>query len=103
MKIEELPSGSYRVRKTYKGKTYTKIFDYMPTDKEALIAMAEIMQDDKQIKGTFEKYAKEYISNRKDVVSPATIRTYNIKIKQLSDVFLKSNIYDITIGGFKYL
>lgn len=96
MKIEELPSGSYRVRKTYKGKTYTKIFDHMPTDKEAFIAMAEIMQDDKQIKGTFEKYAKEYIENRKDVVSPATIRTYNIKIKQLSDVFLKSNIYDIT-------
>lgn len=96
MKIEKLPSGSYRVRKTYKGKTYTKIFDHMPTDKEAFISMAEILQDDKQIKGTFEKYAKEYIANRKDVVSPATIRTYNIKIKQLSDDFLKSNIYDIT-------
>ena len=96
MKIEELPSGSFRVRKTYKGKTYTKIFDHDPTDKEVFIAMAEIMEDDTRIKGTFEKYAKEYIANRKDVVSPATIRTYNIKIKQLSDVFLKSNIYDIT-------
>lgn len=96
MKVEELPSGSFRVRKTYKGKTYTKIFDHKPTDKEAMIAMSECLQDDTQIKGTFEKYAKEYIKNRKDVVSPATIRTYNIKIKQLSDVFLKSNIYDIT-------
>ena len=96
MKIEELPSGSFRVRKTYKGKTYTKIFDHDPTDKEVFIAMAEIMEDDTRIKGTFEKYAKEYIKNRKDVVSPATIRTYNIKIKQLSDDFLKSNIYDIT-------
>ena len=96
MKIEKLPSGSYRVRKTYKGKTYTKIFDHKPTDKEAMIAMSEIMQDDTQIKGTFKKYAKEYIANRKDVISPATVRTYNIKIKQLSDDFLKSNIYDMT-------
>lgn len=96
MKIEELPSGSYRIRKTYKGKTYTKIFDHMPTDKEAFIAMAEIMQDDAPIKGTFEKYAKEYIKNRIGVVSPATVRTYNIKINQLSAAFLKMNIYDIT-------
>ena len=75
MKIEKLPSGSYRVRKTYKGKTYTKIFDHKPTDKEAMIAMSEIMQDDTQIKGTFKKYAKEYIAKRKDVISPATVRT----------------------------
>lgn len=96
MKIEELPSGSYRIRKTYKGKTFTKIFDHMPTDKEAFIAMAEIMQDDAPIKGTFEKYAKEYIKNRIGVISPATVRTYNIKISQLSASFLKMNIYDIT-------
>ena len=96
MKIEELPSGSYRIRKTYKGKTFTKIFDYLPTDKEALIAMAEIMQDDSPIKGTFEKYAKEYIKNREGVISPASIRTYNIKLNQLSERFQKSNIFDIT-------
>lgn len=95
MKIEELPSGSYRIRKTYKGKTYTKIFDHMPTDKEAFIAMTELMQDDSPIKGTFEKYAKEYIKNREGVISPASTRTYNIKLNQLSEVFRKSNIYDI--------
>ena len=33
MKIEKLPSGSYRIRKMYKGKTYTVIFDYKPTQK----------------------------------------------------------------------
>ena len=39
MKIEKLPSGSYRIRKTYKGKTYAVIFDHKPTQKEAMQAM----------------------------------------------------------------
>ena len=30
MKIEKLPSGSYRVRKMYKGKTYSVIFNHKP-------------------------------------------------------------------------
>jgi len=96
MKIEALPSGSYRVRKTYKKKTYTKIFDHKPTEKEATIAISELLQDDSAIKGTFEKYAREYIKNREGVISPASIRTYNVKLSQLSDGFRKSNIYDIT-------
>lgn len=36
MKIEKLPSGSYRIRKTYKKKLYTVITDYKPTNKEAI-------------------------------------------------------------------
>lgn len=40
MKIEKLPSGSYRIRKMYKGQTYTIVFDHKPTQKEAVQAMA---------------------------------------------------------------
>ena len=36
MKIERLPSGSYRIRKMYKGKIYSVITDYKPTQKEAI-------------------------------------------------------------------
>ena len=36
MKIEKRPSGSYRVRKMYKGQMYTVSFDYKPTQKEAM-------------------------------------------------------------------
>ena len=96
MKPEKLPSGSYRVRKMYKGKAYTVIFDHKPTAKEITIAMGEKIQDDSSVKGTFEKFAKEYISNREGVISPATVRTYNIKLGQLSEDFRKSNLYDIT-------
>lgn len=36
MKIEKLPSGSYRIRKMYKGKSYQIVTDYKPTQKEAI-------------------------------------------------------------------
>ena len=31
MKIEKLPSGSYRIRNMYKGHTYQLVADYKPT------------------------------------------------------------------------
>ena len=43
MKIEKLPSGSYRIRKMYKGITYTVVTDYKPTQKEALQLLAAEM------------------------------------------------------------
>lgn len=96
MKLEKLPSGTYRIRKTYKNKTYTVLFDHKPTAKEMAIAVAETIQEEVKVNGTFEKYAQEYITNRTGVISPSTIRTYNIKLNQLSEKFKKSNLYDIT-------
>ena len=96
MKLERLPSGSYRAKKVYKGKTYRITFDHKPTEKELTLAFAEKMSEsDTGKNGSFEKYALEYIKNRKGTISPATERTYLIKIKQLSDDFKAKNIYDI--------
>ncbi len=96
MKIEKLPSGSYRIQKMYKGKRYNLTFDHKPTEKEITIALAEKLQDTSGARGSFESYANKYIENRKNVISPATVRTYNRKIKQLSDEFKAKNLYDIT-------
>ena len=95
MKLEKLPSGSYRVRKTYKKKTYTVTFDHKPTEREVALAIAERLQDDQVNNGSFERYALEYISNRDKVVSPETVRTYGIKLKQLSKEFKSTNIQDM--------
>ena len=95
MKLEQLPSGSYRVKKIVKGVTYRVTFDHKPTQKEITIALAERIQDEGVNKGTFYKYAREYIENKKGVVSPATIRTYNTKLDQLSDDFKNENIYEL--------
>ena len=97
MKVEKLPSGSYRAKKVYKGKTYRITFDHKPTEKEVTIAFANKMQDDSNIKsGTFKKCALDYLANRDKVVSPSTLRTYENKIdNQLTDEFKAMNIFDI--------
>ena len=87
MKLEQLPSGSYRVKKVVKGVTYRVTFDHKPTQKEITIALAERIQDEGVNNGTFYKYAREYINNKEGVLSPATIRTYNTKLDQLSEDF----------------
>lgn len=97
VKIEELPSGSFRVRKTYKKVVYTIIFDHRPSQKEVALAISEKLEDESAgKKGTFEIFGNEYIESRTNVCSPATIRTYRIKMNQLSDEFKTTNLYDIT-------
>lgn len=98
MKIEKLPSGSYRVRKMYKGKMYTVIFEGKPTQKQAMLEMAkklESAQGNHQSM-TFKVAAEKYIEAKRNVLSPSTIRGYKGIIKQISDSFLDESIYDIT-------
>lgn len=98
MKIEKLPSGSYRIRKMYKGKTYTITFGDKPTQKEAIQAMA-LELDKVQIKYksmTFQNAADTYIESKRNVLSPSTIRGYSIIMRQLPESFLEKNIHDIT-------
>ena len=95
MKIEKHGS-KYRVRKMYKGKVYIVDFDYEPDDMDVFIAIGrEMEKNGVSAKGSFSYFAKKYIENRKNVVSPNTVRTYNTKLKQLSRNFKDKNINDI--------
>lgn len=98
MKIEKLPSGSYRIRKMYKGQNYTIVFDHKPTQKEAMQSMAEELNkiQKKYESLTFRAAARKYIDSKKNVLSPSTIRGYSGIVRQISDAFLDNNIYDIT-------
>ena len=98
MKIEKLPSGSYRVRKMYKGKMYTVIFEGKPTQKEAMLKMAEKLEQvqENHQSMTFRTAADKYIESKRNVLSPSTIRGYNGIVRQISDSFLDESIYDIT-------
>lgn len=97
MKIEALPSGSYRVTKMYKGKRYRVTFDHKPTDKEVTIALAEKMQDTNNgKKGSFEHFARDYISSRSNILSPSSVLTYERLINVISDDFKALNLYDIS-------
>lgn len=98
MKIEKLPSGSYRMRKMYKGKTYTVVTDYKPTQKEALQLLSA--EFDKvptaSIHMTFEDAANKYMEIKVNVLSPSSINGYKSILRNLSETFKSSNISDIT-------
>jgi Integrase len=98
MKIEKLPSGSYRIRKMYKGKTYTVITDYKPTQKEALQLLAEKM-DKAPVKSehlTFRIASEKYIEMKNNILSPRTIKEYSETPSRLSNNFNELLISDIT-------
>lgn len=98
MKIEQLPSGAYRIRKMYKGKTYTVTFDRKPTQKDALLAMAKKLEEVKESRKpmTFAEAAAGYVDMKRNVLSPRTVKEYIEIGSRLPDWFKKLNLSDIT-------
>lgn len=98
MKIEKLPSGSYRIRKMYKGKTYTVTFEGKPTQKEAMLAMAKELEKVQNVKTnmTFYKAAESYVDMKKNVLSPKTIKEYSEKAKRIPEWFCELPVSDIS-------
>lgn len=99
MKIEKLPSGSYRVRKTKNKKTYTLIYDHRPTQTEIENDFMELFRNKKislNGKKTFYECAVSYIESKSAVLSPSSIREYNRKINSLPDDFTEKALEDIS-------
>lgn len=98
MKIEKLPSGTYRVRKTVDKKTYSFLFEEKPTKREIDQALAEVFTK-KQGKTvpvmTFRSAAVAYIDSKEYVLSPATVNEYNRKLKSVPDWFKSLNLESI--------
>ena len=96
MKIEKLPSGSYRVRKMYKKKTFTLIFPYKPTQKEVIVRMAEVIENAGSENYTMKYYINKYIDSKRNVLSPSTILTYERLTNVISKEFLKKRLGELT-------
>lgn len=100
MKIEKLKSGSYRIRKMYKGVTYTVVTEYKPTQKEAMQLMAEELNKTEPVcvRMTFETAAYKYIEQkRKEKLSPTTLKEYHqILENRISSHFKKLLLNDIS-------
>ena len=99
MKIEKLPSGTYRVRKMNKGRTYTLLFESKPSKSDAENRFKEIIRKDDAAyavaRGSFEHYANEYVRNRSNVLSPSSIVTYERLIKAMSDGFKATDMFEV--------
>lgn len=96
MKIEKLPSGKYRVRKMVKGRTYTIVLSYKPSQKEAHQMIEDKRTGRDKIKLTFDEAAQEYIDGKRNTLSPSTIRGYESLRKNLPDSIRKKPIGEIT-------
>lgn len=92
MKPEKLPSGSYRVRKMYKGQKFYLIFDHKPTQKEIIERLSVEMQNICTLNGSFESYAQDYIRSRNNVLSPSSVISYERLINAMSEDFRKTKI-----------
>ena len=89
MKSEKVSENTYRVRKTYKGKRFDIYFDHEPDDKEIFITVSEKLKrgDFGAVKGTVEEACKDYISSKRNVLSPSTAGGYQKIIRALSNEF----------------
>ena len=95
MKIEKLPSGSYRVRKQINGKKISLTFDYKPTQAEVLRKLSELA-DTHSVHDSFRTCALSYIKSKENIISPKTAKTYYSTLNSsLSDQFKEKRISDI--------
>lgn len=100
MRIEKLPSGSYRVRKTYKGKTISMTFDKKPTEKDIMIAFSErintvLTQPEASYRLSFEEAVKKYVELKKGRISAKYQKEYNNLTNKFTNEFVKKDIFKI--------
>lgn len=98
MKIDRLPSGSYRVRKTVNKKQFSLTFDHKPTKADIEIALADAIQRNNQAHGidvSFDQAARLYIDSKTNVLSPSTIGGYESILRLLPEWFKNKKIDEI--------
>lgn len=101
MTIEKLPSGSYRITQMYKGHLYRKTLPFKPTQKEAVVIMAELLEekDEKKDAATVGVFLDKYLDScrsRSKSLSPATIRGYGSIVRNISEGFKELRFFDVS-------
>lgn len=96
MKIEKLPSGSYRVRKMYNGRTFSFVFDKKPSQKDVIDRLSEAFDNANVPDGTMRYFIKKYIESKSNVLSPSSIVTYERFLNVISDDFLHIELRKLT-------
>lgn len=95
--LEELPSGTLRLRKMHKGVTYTLMFEGVPKEREIIKALSAEMDKVKtdNSKMTFKAAAAKYVDSKRNVLSPRTIKEYSGMCDRLSEWFINLHLVDI--------
>lgn len=96
MNITKLPSGHYRIRYSENGKRKAFTVNHKPSQTEALrlIAGKSAVSD---FGHTFETACRAYIDDKKNILSPSTIRGYEGLVKQISPHFKGMRLENINL------
>lgn len=95
MNITKLPSGSYRIRETHNGKSYSVTVPYKPAKKEAIELIRDKIDNTPVNSMPFEVAAQKFIDAKSNVLSPSTVREYTSTLRNLPDSFKKMDISKI--------
>lgn len=87
--IEKLKSGSYRIRKMYRGQLYTMTVERKPTKAEAERLIWALIEEEpeKSTHMTFETAALNYLKSKDSVLSPSTINGYYSILRNMPENF----------------
>jgi len=85
MKLEQLPSGSYRIKKVVKGITYRVTFDHKPTQAEILTELSKRIESTDICKDAFFSCVEAYINSKVNILSPSTIISYQMLLRHMPD------------------
>lgn len=97
MNIQELPSGSYRIRQMQDGITYTVIVDHKPDKNEATVLLAEVIKKrPKRVNMTFDDACVAFIESKSNVISPKTQLEYEANRRKVPEEFSRMRIANIT-------
>ena len=102
MTIEKLPSGNYRISEMRNGKRIRITLDHKPTQKEAK-ALFDAKETKVENSTPFKVAANNYIELKSNVLSPSSIRGYNIIVKHLDESFLNTPIDSIDLPCIQLL
>lgn len=98
---KKLPSGNYRIQPMIRGKRVSITFDHNPTKGEIKAAIEAAEVDRKRQEGIsegcdrFEDAYKIYIDSKRNVLSPSTLRGYDILFRHMPESFKQKKIFDI--------
>lgn len=103
MTIEQLKSGSWRIKQMYNHKLYYVTVPYKPTKKEATILLAQKMESSvaKSEPITFRVAASKYIESKSNVLSPRTIREYKLLIDRIPTWYSEKRLTDMCVDDLQ--
>lgn len=96
MTIDKLPSGSYRIRLTEKGRAYSLTVPYKPTQKQAFELIMDKINRKEDDFMLFSEASAEYLKVKSNVLSPSTLFNYGNLSKNTPEWFKNKNIYELS-------